>query len=472
MKRSAHLLLAILFLANLSMPVASLGATNQRTKIIVYLIADQFLSDYFSKCLDKFQANGFRQLLDNGANFTACRYAAATNQTACNLAVIAAGAYPWSTGIVGNEWYDRRRQKIVRANAIEDNAPNADEAGNTTNSAHGTTLGDELKISSNGLSRVVSISPLQSNALLLSGKSRDGAFWWDCHSGDFTGLTSSGMALPAWVKTFNEKHYSEKFLGKSWRSADSHSINNNSVADEGFYTQFIATPWANQMLIDFAKEAIQQESLGQRDVPDILNINFPSFELVGKNYGPSSSEAYELVTELDRSVADLMQFLDNKIGLTNCVIVFTASHGAMASPERIKAQGIDSGIVEAKSFRSQLNTALSSKLGKANWVEAFAPPNLYLNLTAIDNSTYKQPDVEKLAAKLSRAVSGVGEIYTAFQFFMNQIPIGPQVEAIEKSYFWGRSGELYIIPNPDLLLLLKLMVLHVVHHTVMMLRCL
>ncbi len=443
----ALILIAVLFFFGSGIELPLIAATSQRPKLIICLVADQFPCSYFSQCADKFQTNGFRQLLDNGANFTACRYTAATNQTACNLAVIATGAYPWSTGIVGNEWYDRRKHKMVKASLIEDSAAGSEETTGGTSYSHGTTIGDELKISTNGLSRVVSISALQSDALLLAGKSGNRAFWWDCHSGNFASLTHSSMAHPAWVKKFNERHYSEKFLGKNWQSSGAVSIGSGSAADESFYTQFIATPWANQMLIDFAKEAIEQESLGQGDATDLVNISFPAFEVVGKNYGSFSPEAYELVGRFDRSLADLLQFLDNRIGAANYLIVFTAGHGAMSSPDTMKSQGLEAGIVEAASFRNQLNTALSSTLGKANWVEAFAPPNLYLDLSAIDHSAYKQPDVEKLAAKLGR-VTGVAEIYTAFQFFMNQVPIGPQIDSIQRSYFWGRSGELYVIPKP------------------------
>jgi predicted AlkP superfamily pyrophosphatase or phosphodiesterase len=440
------LVAAGLFLGScIELPVRA--AINQGPKLIIYLVADQFPCSYFDQCADKLQTNGFRQLLDNGANFTACHYTAATNQTACNLAVIATGAYPWSTGIVGNEWYDRRKQKLVKASSTEDSVSAAEESSPGASYSHGTTIGEELKLSTNGLSRVVSISALQSEALLLAGKSGQRAFWWDYHSGNFASMRQSIMSQPAWVKGFNEKHYSEKFLGKNWQSREASPISSSSIADESFYTQFIATPWANQMLVDFAKEAIEQESLGQRDATDLVNISFPAFEIVGKNYGAFSSEAYELVGRFDRSLADLLQFLDNKIGSSNYLIVFTAAHGAMFSSDTMKNQGLEAGIIEAASFRNQLDTALSSKLGKANWVEAFAPPNLYLNLSTIDHSAYKQPDIEKLAANLGR-VTGVAEINTAFQFFMNQVPVGPQVGLVQKSYFWGRSGELYVIPKP------------------------
>ncbi len=447
----AWILIAVLLFFGAGLNLSINANTNQRPKLIICLVANQFPCRYLSQWSDKFQTNGFRQLLENGANFTSCRYTAATNQTASNLAVIATGAYPCSTGVVGNEWYDRRKQKMVRASVPEETVSGSEEVIGGTSYSYGTTIGDELKVLTNGLSRVISISTSQSDALLLSGKSGDGAFWWDCHYGKFVGLPHSNLTRASWLKECSGRAYCESFRNKD-RGGKSSNKKNTTADDENYYKEFIATPCSNQMLIDFAEKAIEQESLGKRDSTDLVNISFPAFEIADNNHAQSNPDAAELeatesVSRFDHSLADLFQFLDSKIGPANYLIVFTASHGAMHRPEVMRSQGLEAGIIEARSFTDQLNAALSSKLGKANWVEAFAPPNLYLNLSAIDHSAYKQPDIEKLAARLGR-VTGVAEIYTAFQFFMNQVPTGPQVESIQKSYFWGRSGELYVLPKP------------------------
>lgn len=97
-KQILILAVSIIVFSSGSFTAASI-AVSQRPKVVIFLLADQFGYNTFSQCADKFQPNGFRQLLDNGANFTACKYSGATNQTACNLSVIATGAYPWSTGL-------------------------------------------------------------------------------------------------------------------------------------------------------------------------------------------------------------------------------------------------------------------------------------------------------------------------------------------------------------------------------------
>ncbi len=446
--RSKYLLLVCL-MASLSIRAASAQPSSTagvaaHSKLVVFLIADQFPSNYLSFCLNKSQANGFRHLLENGANFTDCHYSAATNQTATNLAVIASGAYPWLTGVTGNQWYDRHKQKTVKAIAGESSLPGAGSNTNTDMMA-GTTVGDELKIATGGLSHIITIAGNNQEALLLAGKLGDRAFWWDGHTSNFVSLMHSGKELPAWAQTFNEQHHGNQYSGKIWQPlAESSKSFAHTLED----SQFIASPWINEMIFDFARQAINEDSLGQQDTSDMLGINFSSFEAVAKNYGSYSPESLDLALRFDQSLADFSQFLDKKLGQNNYLLVFTACHGAGASPDFLQAQGMEAGAIEAKTFREQLNSALSSRLGNANWIEAFEPPNVYFNLNTIDHSNYRQPDIEKLASKLGRSLTGAGEIYGAFQLFMNELPSGPWTKAVRKSYFWGRSGELYLIPKP------------------------
>src|ERR1700722_16957101 len=170
-------LATILCLSLVTIAWAQNNNINNRPKLVVFLVADQFASNYLSICLGKTQANGFKRLLDNGANFTACHYSSTTNQTAPNLAVIASSAYPWSSGIISNQWYDRHKQKIVKAIASESSTSDENIKSGNAHALAGTTIGDELKIATNGASRVVSIAGGDQDAILWAGKLGDQAFW-------------------------------------------------------------------------------------------------------------------------------------------------------------------------------------------------------------------------------------------------------------------------------------------------------
>ena len=94
-----------------------------RPKLVLLLVIDQFSYDYLSRYQDKFSSGGIRMLLDRGASFTHCRFENANTRSAVGHSIIATGAYPWATGIVGDSWYDRRHTKSITPVTVLDDAP-------------------------------------------------------------------------------------------------------------------------------------------------------------------------------------------------------------------------------------------------------------------------------------------------------------------------------------------------------------
>lgn len=472
----AALLCAVICL--ISLKGASLAQPTQTTrpKLVVLIVVDQFPYEYLSRFRDKFGEGGLRFLVDNAATFSNCKFLHATTLTSCGHAVISTGSYPWANGIVANEWFDRRKGKIVKA--VEDDSyrlVGGNGAGVGTKSLIGTTIGDQMKMTSNGRSKVISVALKDRAALLLGGRLANGAYWWDTKGGNWVTSSEYGQDLPSWVRGFNDLHYADKYFAKPWNRllADTaytastrddytferalpgdgrqfpHVITGGASApSEPFYQTFELTPWANQMVADFATAAIEKENLGQHSEADFLGINFAAGDYVGHNFGPNSQEAEDLMLRFDKTLAGFFNYLDQKLGLNNCLIVLSSDHGIMPIPEYLKEKGLEAGRIDPRAFKTLLDSALDSRLGADDWIEAFEPPNLYLNLNAIDKQKYRQPDVEAVAAKLAHSVPGVGDVYTAVQFFLNQLPAAPTAESVKKTYFWGRSGELVVLPKP------------------------
>lgn len=468
------LLLAVLLTKGYS--VEAQTSLTVKPKLVIVLVADQFCYDFLARYGDKFGAGGFRWLMDNGANFTNCKYKHATTHTATGHAIIASGAYPWAHGIVANDWFDRRRGKPMPAVADDVNqlvGGNGPAGG--TRQLLGTTIGDQMKLASNGRSKVITVSLKDRASLFLGGRLANNAYWWDTKIGSFVTSSQYGRELPSWVKAFNDQHYADRYFAKPWQrllpenqyvasTRDDYSWERPIPGDgrqfphvitggagspnEAYYGVFSMTPWANQMVADFARESIDKESLGLHSEPDFLGINFSAGDYLGHAFGPYSQEVEDLVLRLDRTLASFFQFVDQKLGLDKCLIVVTSDHGVLPIPEFLKEKGLDAGRIDPKSFKTLLDSALDSRLGAEDWIESFEPPNLYLNLNAIDRQKYRQPDVEAVVAKIAHSVPGVGEVYTAVQFFLNQLPSGPQSEAVRKTYFWGRSGELIVLTKP------------------------
>jgi predicted AlkP superfamily pyrophosphatase or phosphodiesterase len=475
--RQRALLSAFLCISIFTNSASAQIGQSAKPRLVILLIADQFPYDYLARFQDKLTSSGLKFLLESGADFTNCQFQQASNQTASGQAIIATGSYPWANGIVADQWYDRHRNKSVPAAAADDTSVLAGANGSASSSRqlNGTTISDQLKLATNGRSKVFAIALNDAPAVLMAGKLANGAFWWDTKTGSFVSSSQFGHELPIWAKSFNDQHYSERYFGKPWQRLMAEGQYVSSTRDdypherafpgdgrqfphvisggagspnENFYTVFSATPWANQMVADFAKEVIEKENLGMHTDPDLISINFSATESVSNFFGPNSQESQDMVMRLDQTVAALIQFVDQRIGLANCLVVFTADHGVAPIPELLRERGFDSGRIDSLAFRTQLNSSLEARLGKGDWVEDFEPPNLYLNLNSIDREKFRQPDVEALAGKMAHSITGVGEVYTAAQFFLNEVPNGPLANTVRRSYYWGRSGELVILPKP------------------------
>ncbi|MEE8177570.1 MAG: alkaline phosphatase family protein, partial [Acidobacteriota bacterium] len=156
----------------------------QAPRLVVIIVIDQLRSDYLTRFRSRFGPGGFNRLLREGSVFANCQYGYAATATAPGHAVLATGSYPRHNGVVGNSWYDRGRRSRVPAAADEayplvrnflaenfvSGGPDESLGGVSPWALEGTTLGDELRLSNGGASRVVSVSMKDRAAVFAGGK--------------------------------------------------------------------------------------------------------------------------------------------------------------------------------------------------------------------------------------------------------------------------------------------------------------
>jgi len=142
--------------------------------------------------------------------------------------------------------------------------------------------------------------------------------------------------------------------------------------------------------------------LGQDAVPDYLAVSFSSTDEVGHLFGASSLESEENIARLDRTLADLFAFVDEKVGL------FSA-HPAVRHPlELLQAVGLgyltlgqaSPTLSGGEAQRIKLVSELAKARGGADGLTD--RPTLYL----LDEPTVglHMADVERLTGVLQRLV--------------------------------------------------------------------
>jgi predicted AlkP superfamily pyrophosphatase or phosphodiesterase len=340
------------------------SAKAETPKLIVAILVDQLRYDYLERFHDQFTTKGFRLFTEQGVFMTFARYDCFPTVTAPGHATFLSGSVPSMHGIIGNEWFDRQKRRVVYC--VEDASVSG--VGTTATKGDvsprnfiGATFADQLRL--HYRSKVIAVSMKDRGAVLPAGKKPAGVFWFEARSGKFVTSTYYMQELPGWVKRFNERERPADFSGRMWdRLLDQKSYQypdagagegtlsgeTNStfphvvvLSKEKGYENIAPTPYGNQLLAEFAQAAIEGENLGAGPQLDLLCVSFSSIDSCGHRFGPYSQEVQDITLRLDRQLNEFFGYLDEKIGLDHVAMVLTADHGVAPTPEFATEQGMD-----------------------------------------------------------------------------------------------------------------------------------
>src|SRR5215469_10665569 len=218
--RLLNLLLSVAVLAAWS-GLSEASAYNGHPQLIVVIVIDQFRVDYVERYHDQFGDSGFRLLLDHGAYFSNCHYHYANTRTAPGHSTLFTGAYSNGHGIAANEWWDPKKKRMVTSVEDDDTKivgiPDR-KPGASPHNLHADTLGDELKLATEGKARVFGISLKDRGAILPAGFAGDAAYWIDPKSGVWITSTYYRNDLPRWVQEFNGSRPA-KYWDREWKNS-------------------------------------------------------------------------------------------------------------------------------------------------------------------------------------------------------------------------------------------------------------
>jgi predicted AlkP superfamily pyrophosphatase or phosphodiesterase len=393
-------------------PSAYADAYHAKPKLVVILVIDQFRGDYLDRYRDALKtANGFNLFLKRGAYFSACYFDYANTKTAPGHATIGTGAYTDGHGIGSNEWWDVSRNTDRVISSVEDEryrmvgnfedlpallpppAPKPDDPriGASPINLRATTIGDEVRLATQGRAKLYGVSLKDRAAILPSGQTANGAFWIDNATGRFVTSTYYMARLPEWATKFN----------KGPRIAQ--AVKEAGLEDTTqFYAMVGRMPAANSYELDFARALIEGEGMGQRDVTDVLTVSLSANDIGGHQLGPDSDAQREMVVGLDRDLDGFFSYLDKKIGLANVMIALTADHGVAPIPAAAAKLGVASARLDLEAFTAAIDATLNARFSPGKSVEYFMPtqelPYLALDAKAFGGVSEKDAEEAVIAA--------------------------------------------------------------------------
>jgi predicted AlkP superfamily pyrophosphatase or phosphodiesterase len=442
-----------------SVPASFATAYNAHPKLVVVIVIDQFRGDYLERYRDQFGEGGFRLLLDHGANFTDCNYDYANTRTAPGHATLFTGAYSNGHGIAANEWWDPQKKRMVTS--VEDDTTKLvgatdDKAGASPHNLLADALGDELKLATQGRSRVFSLSLKDRAAVLPGGFAADAAYWIEPNSGAWVTSTYYRGDLPKWAQDFNSGNRTAKYWDRDWKNTNGDVLRSTAHhkgkdgSEAGFYEVIGSTPFANEYELEFAKQLVLYENLGAGQATDLLAISLSPNDILGHQVGPDSPEMAAMALALDRELADFFNFIGHQIGLANMWIALSADHGVSALPDAARKFRIPAANLGAGKLEAQINVALTAKFspGHAASYIKFDYPLAWLDQDVFAAAHIKEHDAETAVGEAMKQAGLVRDFFTKSQLAEGEVSATALGKKFLNSY--SPEGGWYVMGVPNL----------------------
>jgi hypothetical protein len=424
--RAVTVLLLVLLLA-----VGSLAsAYNGRPKLVVLIVVDQLRGDLLERYHDEFTEGGFRLLMDHGAYYTNCYYQYANTRTAPGHATIGTGTYTLGHGILANDYWDstvKRKIDLTEDSNFKRIGGTASGVGSSPMRLQATTFADELKLATGGRSRTYGVAFKDRAALLPVGFTADGAFWIDRSNGQWVTSTYYMAQAPDWLLEFNNGDRASKYLNRDWKDGQGKLIGDTRPKDRhgkpaNYYDNVGSTPYGNDSTIEFARELIERERIGESATTDFLSVSFSPPDILGHDVGPDSPVDHAMLLALDKQLAEFFAYLQRRVGKENLVIALSADHGDSPVPEYARSLRMPAKNVKPDNPRAQLNAALSKSLGKtAEYVPHFLFPLAYLNPEAFAAVNMNEADAERATGEAMFTIGMRGYV-TKSQLASGNVP--------------------------------------------------
>lgn len=466
---------AVFSLSAQNKKTATATATLLRPKLMVGLVVDQMRWDYLYRYYNRYQAGGFKRMLNEGFTCENTLIPYIPTVTAAGHTCIYTGSVPAIHGIAGNDFIIQATGKLMYCtnDSTVTSVGSDSKAGKMSpRNLLATTVTDELRLATNFRSKVIGIALKDRGGILPGGHAANAAYWFDDANGAWITSTYYMKELPAWVKAYNETKPAENYLKKDWNtlypiSTYTQSAPDNSPKYEGKFSgadaptfpiktselykgkagMIRSTPYGNSMTLDLAKAAIENEKLGAGNVTDFLAVSLSSTDYIGHQFGPNSVEIEDTYLRLDKDLVAFFVYLDGKLGKGNYSVFLTADHGAAHNPNYLLDHNIPAGVWNEGSVLTRLNKMLEDKYKTSGLILSFN--NYQVNF---NNAARKKENLNNDALKFDCIQFLQQEPEIAYAVDMQRVQTTSLPDElrlrIENGYNAERSGAIQIILKP------------------------
>lgn len=426
---------------------AQYGSFSERPKLFVQIVVGQMSTDEILRAKNEFDGAGIRTLVSEGTYCSQASYSHPYVRSASSLATLVTGANPALHGVVGDAYYNRKSNRVESISTLMVPA-----------------FTDELRRISPA-SKVISVGFNQQAAVILGGKRPSAVYWFDetvqkfvCKRNGASSI-SAPEYLPDWAQKMNEKNFADLYQGKEWQSfypkirysnvkesvpiipfADGRLALGLPDRKKDAKPLFRETPFADNLVKDFAIAAIEGEGLGQDGYTDVISIHWDASRQVGNKFGLESPELQDAYVRMDDNIGSLIKYLNETIGKNNYLLCLTSDSGGQGADEwMVKDQSYQ--VFEPIKAHLLLNVYLSAQFGKGEWVLAIHDQQIYFDRALIEKSGLSIDVIQEKSISLLMQMEGVAVAYPAAKvpFLSPNLPFAAALAQFGTS----RTGDIF-----------------------------
>ncbi len=442
----------------LAASVVSIGvgaAEPRQFKLMVGIVVEGLENQWLETLSDRMGEGGFRKLTDQGVTIDNIDYGTSLDGAAA-ASLLMTGAAPAINGIASAELYDPATERISSIFADQNVLGNFSTRGFSPSGLHTSTLSDEVRIASGGLSGVYGLATRPELAIPLAGHAGNLALWINPSNGQWasstfyreipTAIAARNRALP--LETRMDTMSWTPITGSSPMPALPEHLTRYPFRyvfprGTGRLEQFMATPLANREITRLAQEVMQVVHLGSsQDGTDVLNI---AYSLEPFEYGQNSDNRAELIDaylRLDKDLEQLFSSIDSSVGLDNTLIYLAGTPPRPRTRRDDEKYNIPGGEFSARRAISLLNLYLIALHGNGDYVDGFHNGYIYLNRRLIKERGLDGAQLRSQAADFLTRMTGVAEAFTIDRIINGEA--GDNAAALRRNTDLATAGDVLL----------------------------
>lgn len=460
---------------------SKIGAQTTPNVTVVFVI-DQFAYHYLWKVRPFFKY-GLKKLFNKGTMYHDATYPHAMPSTPTGHAALSTGTFGYVHGVTGYGWINENNEYTL---ITDDNRPESlvfaksgfHNFGQSARQLMTDTICDQFSLtnepSKEAHAYAFSLKPRSS--IMLAGR-KGKAVWFDEIDGGMTSSKAYFNSIPGWLKNVNRQHrpkHNAQYRWNPFHNRKSKAYNFCAATNYDFaapqksaigtkltidvnakepYKKFVATPFADQLVLKAAKKCINHHiNVNEhRHAKLLVFVSLSGFDFSGHLYGPDSIEQIDMLYHLDKQINKFINYVQTCVGAQKALFAITADHGIMPIPEILNSKGFAlPERIDVNELTKELNNIAQHEFNVKNIIKYFEAPMFFLDKKELKSLDEKQQQelLERLKITIKKT-DGIRDCWTLKDLEMTETSIRNKYQVLfSKQVYKGRTGDLICMTQP------------------------